>query len=34
MSKKLGEMMQNKEKYTGIKYFNNKGELVWEQQMK
>ena len=33
MSKKPGELLQNKESFTGIKYFNNQGELVWEQQM-
>ncbi len=33
MAKKSGELFQNKEKFTGIKYFNNEGELVWEQQM-
>ncbi|GAB2657163.1 hypothetical protein GCM10027036_08310 [Flavihumibacter cheonanensis] len=34
MSQKPGELFQNKESFTGIKYFNNKGKLVWEQQMK
>lgn len=33
MSKKPGELFQNKESFTGIKYFNNEGKLVWEQQM-
>ncbi len=33
MAKKTGELLQNKEKFTGVKYFNNKGELIWEQQM-
>lgn len=33
MSKKSGDLFQNKESFTGIKYFNNKGKLVWEQKM-
>ncbi|MBK7636483.1 MAG: hypothetical protein IPJ13_21060 [Saprospiraceae bacterium] len=33
MSKKPGELFQNKESFTGIKYFNTKGKLVWEQKM-
>lgn len=33
MAKKPGELLQNKEKFTGIKYFNDKGELIWEQQI-
>ena len=33
MAKKEGELFQNKESFTGIKYFDNQGELVWEQQM-
>ena len=33
MAKKAGELLQNKEKFTGIKYFNNEGKLVWEQKM-
>jgi hypothetical protein len=33
MSKKNGQWFQNKNAFTGIKYFNNKGELVWEQDM-
>jgi hypothetical protein len=30
MLKKARELLQNKEKFIGIKYFNNNGELVWE----
>jgi hypothetical protein len=30
MSKKARELLQNKEKFIGVKYFNNNGELVWE----
>ncbi|HEU4901800.1 MAG TPA: hypothetical protein VFT06_03385 [Flavisolibacter sp.] len=33
MSKKNGEWFQNKEAYTGIKFFDKKGNLVWEKQM-
>lgn len=33
MSQKPGELFQNKESFTGIKYFNNEGKLVWEQKM-
>ncbi len=33
MSKKNGEWFQNKDEFTGIKYFDNRGKLVWEQQM-
>ena len=33
MAKKEGELFQNKESFTGIKYFDKKGKLVWEQQM-
>jgi hypothetical protein len=33
MSKKPGELFQNKESFTGIRYFNNEGKLVWEQKM-
>lgn len=33
MSQKPGELFQNKESFTGIKYFNNQGELIWEQKM-
>lgn len=33
MSKKDGQWFQNKEFFTGIKYFNNEGKLIWEQQM-
>ena len=34
MSKKDGAWFQNKEAFTGIKYFNNDGKLIWEQSMK
>ncbi len=34
MSKKPGELFQNKASFTGIKYFDNQGKLVWEQPMK
>ena len=34
LSKPNGEWFQNKEAFTGIKYFNNKGEVVWEQNMR
>jgi hypothetical protein len=33
MSKANGAWFQNKEAFTGIKFFNNKGQLVWEQSM-
>lgn len=33
MSKPNGAWFQNKEAFTGIKFFNNKGQLVWEQSM-
>lgn len=33
MSKKPGELLQNKESFTGIKYFSNNGKLVWEQKI-
>lgn len=33
MSKKEGEWFQNKDFFTGIKYFDAKGKLIWEQQM-
>jgi hypothetical protein len=33
MSKKPGELFQNKESFTGIRYFNSEGKLVWEQKM-
>lgn len=33
MSKKDGQWFQNKQAFTGIKYFNNKGKLIWEQAM-
>lgn len=32
-SKKDGGLFQNKDEFTGIKYFDNKGNLVWEQDM-
>lgn len=32
-SKKSGELFQNKEKFTGVKYFDTEGKLIWEQQM-
>lgn len=33
MSKKDGPWFQNKEAYTGIKFFDKKGNLVWEKKM-
>lgn len=33
MSKKDGQWFQNKQAFTGIKYFDNKGKLIWEQTM-
>jgi hypothetical protein len=33
MSKKDGKWFQNKEAFTGVKYFDANGKLVWEQQM-
>ncbi len=33
MSKKDGGWFQNKEAFTGIKYFDKKGKLVWQQKM-
>jgi hypothetical protein len=34
MSKKNGQWFQNREAFTGVKYFDSNGKLVWEQQMK
>lgn len=34
MSKKNGQWFQNGEAFTGVKYFDSNGKLVWEQQMK
>ncbi|NJL13713.1 MAG: hypothetical protein HC913_12385 [Microscillaceae bacterium] len=33
MSDKNGAWFKNKEAFTGIKYFDNEGNLVWEQPM-
>jgi hypothetical protein len=33
MSKKDGQWFQNKEAFTGVKYFDTNGKLVWEQHM-
>lgn len=33
MSKKDGQWFQNKQAFTGIKYFDNNGKLIWEQAM-
>lgn len=33
MAKKPGELLQNKESFTGIKYFNTEGKLIWEQKI-
>ncbi len=33
MSKKNGAWFQNIEDFTGIKFFDNQGNMVWEQQM-
>jgi hypothetical protein len=33
MSKKDGQWFGNKEAFTGVKYFDTKGKLVWEQEM-
>lgn len=33
MAKKEGELFQNKGKFSGIQYFDNKGNLLWEQNM-
>lgn len=33
MSKKNGQWFQNKEEFAGIKFFDNNGNLVWEQKM-
>lgn len=33
MSKKNGEWFRNSEEFVGIKYFDNNGKLIWEQQM-
>jgi hypothetical protein len=32
-SKANGEWFQNKAEFTGIKYFDNNGTLIWEQKM-
>ena len=34
MSKKEGKVFKNKDKFSGIKYFDKSGKLVWEQEMK
>lgn len=33
MSNNNGQWFQNETQFTGIKYFDNQGKLVWEQQM-
>jgi hypothetical protein len=33
MSKKDGAWFQNKDAFTGIKFFSNEGKLLWEQKM-
>lgn len=33
IAKNAGELFQNKESFTGIKYFNSEGKLIWEQKM-
>lgn len=33
MSKKNGQWLQNKEAFAGVKFFNPKGKLLWEQKM-
>jgi len=33
MSNENGNWLQNKDKFAGIKLFNNEGKLVWEQKM-
>lgn len=33
MSKKDGQWFQNKEAFTGIRYFGTDGKMLWEQQM-
>lgn len=33
LSNENGEWFQNSEKFVGIKYFDNNGKLIWEQQM-
>jgi hypothetical protein len=33
MSKKDGQWFQNKEAFTGVKFFDTAGKLLWEQQM-
>ena len=33
MSKKDGAIFRNKEAFSGVKFFNEKGELKWEQKM-
>lgn len=34
MSKEEGQLFKNKEAFTGIKFFDRKGNLLWEQEMK
>jgi len=34
MSKQNGKWFQNKETFTGVKYFDNNGKLLWQQEMK
>lgn len=33
MSNKNGEWFQNSEKFAGVKFFDNNGKLIWQQQM-
>lgn len=33
MAKEQGELFQNNDAFTGIKFFDNNGELIWEQKM-
>ena len=33
MSKKDGQWFQNKEAFTGVKFFDSNGKLIWQQQM-
>lgn len=34
MSKQNGKWFQNKEAFTGVKFFDSNGKLLWEQEMK
>jgi hypothetical protein len=34
LAKNESELFQNKSAFSGIKYFNNKGDLIWEKNLR